>query len=260
MKFRHRCGPNKLTRKRLREWYSNRLGKTLQAVEREQLDEILSDMFGYFLVQVGYPHNDNLFASSRVATRFIIDIDDGEKDALSMRATAEELPIATDSIDVLLLPHTMEFVDDPHQVLREADRVLIPEGHIVILGFNPWGLWGLWRQILCRLGHPPWCGRFYRVTRLKDWLSLLGFETTEVRKFFHRPPVKSDGLLRKLGFMEKLGRIFWPWFSGVYILVAKKRVTTLIPTRSKLLRPDQLLPRRRAVEPSTRILRNDKHS
>ena len=257
MKYRHRCGPAKLTRKRLREWYGNHLGKTLQTLEREQLDEILPDMFGYYLVQVGYPYRENLSASSRISRQFLIDLDEAEKEPINLRATASELPIATDCLDVLLLPHTLEFEDDPHQVLREADRVLIPEGHIIIIGFNPWSLWGLWRNILSRLGEPPWCGRFYRASRLKDWLSLLGFETTEVRKIFHRPPVQSESLLNKLGFMEKLGRIFWPWFSGVYILVAKKQVTTLIPTRSNLLRPDQLIPRR-APEPTTRIMRSDK--
>ena len=260
MKYRHRCGPTKLARKRLREWYNKPLGKMLQTHEREQLDEILSDMFGYYLVQVGYPHDENLFGSSRISTRFVIDTDNGEKDSLSLRAAPDHLPIATNCLDVLLLPHTLEFEDDPHQVLREADRVLMPEGHLIILGFNPWGLWGLWRLILSRLGQPPWCGRFYRASRLKDWLSLLGFETVEVHKFFHRPPCRSESLLRKLNFMEKLGRIFWPWFSGVYILVAKKHVITLTPTRSKLLRPGELLPSR-AAEPTARVpINNEKHS
>ena len=256
MKYQHRCGPSKLTRKRLREWYSHHLGKTLQRIEREQLDEILPDMFGYYLVQVGHPYKENLFGSSRISRQFLIDLDEAEKEPLNLRATASELPLATDCLDVLLLPHTLEFEDDPHQVLREADRVLIPEGHIIIIGFNPWSLWGLWRLILSRLGQPPWCGRFYRASRLKDWLSLLGFETIEVRKFFHRPPVRSEGLLSKLGFMEKLGRIFWPWFSGVYILVAKKQVTTLIPTRSRLLRPGLLATG--AIKQTTRVMRSKK--
>ena len=259
MKFRHRCGPVKIARRRLRQWYDKHLGKTLQNAEKEHLDEILPDMFGYYLIQMGYPYSASLLESSRISHRIVIDIDQIEDKTVSLCATASQLPVATDSIDVLLLPHTLELEEDPHQVLREADRILIPEGHIIIVGFNPFGFWGVWRKILSRLGEPPWCGRFYSVSRLKDWLSLLGFETIEVRKFFHRPPCRNEILLRRLGFIEKMGRVLWPWFSGVYILVAKKQVFTLTPIKNRKLNGAKLFPKR-IVEPSSRVMRNDSKS
>ena len=105
---------------------------------------------------------------------------------------------------------------------------------MVITGFNPISLWQLWRWVLRWRKQPPWCGHFYTTMRLRDWLKLLGFDVTQKKHFFHRPPVKNRRFMRRLNFMEKTGRLLWPVTGAGYVLVARKRVETLTPIKPKL--------------------------
>lgn len=251
------CGSLIAARRALREWYESRPGIWLQDEEQRLLDEIVPDLFGYHFLQVGLSNNSDCMRNSRILHRLIMDVDlDADTLAVAnpedvstcpspIKGTAEALPFAADSLDVLLLPHTLEFTSNPHQVLRETDRVLIPEGRVVILGFNPWGLWMLWRLVFGWRGKPPWCGRFLRPARLKDWLQLLGFDIDESHSYFFRPPLRQQSVMKKLRFMERLGKRLWPFFGGAYIIVARKRVATLTPIkprwrprRSRLVAPE----------------------
>lgn len=240
-----KCGPLKDTRQQLRQWYQNRPGIWLHDEEQQVLDSALPDLFGYHLLQVGMSQNEDCTRASRIPHRVVMDVDltqqtqvgqpaqvNGSSSSL-IQGLAESLPFASDSLDVVLLPHTLEFTSDPHEVLREADRVLIPEGHVVILGFNPWGLWIFWRMVLAWRGKPPWCGRFLRPTRLRDWLKLLGFDIVDSRGYFFRPPLRHYGIMNRLRFLESLGARLWPFFGGAYLLVARKRVATLTPVRPR---------------------------
>ncbi|HEY5603328.1 MAG TPA: methyltransferase domain-containing protein [Gammaproteobacteria bacterium] len=239
-----RCGNPVQTRKLLRDWYRRQPGDWLAEREVELLDEVLPTLFGYHLLQVGVSYPGDCLAKSKIPHQMVMDVDeppclDDSRESLVHRKIAylrgipEQLPFAADSLDVLLLSHTLEFTSEPHQVLREVDRALIPEGHAVILGFNPWGWWMWWRLILGWRGKPPWCGRFIPVSRLKDWLQLLGFDIVAHHSYFYRPPFSSKRLLQKLKFMERFGRRFWPFFCGAYLLVARKRVATLTPIRPR---------------------------
>jgi SAM-dependent methyltransferase len=240
-----KCGSLTTTRQRLREWYENRPGHWLQDEEQQVLDTVLPDLFGYHLLQVGLSNRSDCMRASRIPHHLIMDVDlsqtewpvpelvDTSQRPTRVQGTAEALPFASDSLDVLLLPHTLEFTSTPHEVLREADRVLIPEGHVVILGFNPWGLWMFWRMVLSWRGRPPWCGRFLRAARLRDWLQLLGFDIVDNHSYFFRPPLRQDAIMTKLRFLEAVGRRIWPIFGGAYVLVAKKRVATLTPVRPR---------------------------
>ena len=122
----------------LAEWFATPLGAYLLAKERAYLDDVTPDVFGFHALQLGLPQFD-LLRENRITHRMRIDVGDGA----SVRARAHELPIATQSIDLALLPHLLEFAEEPHALLREIDRVMMPEGRIIILGFNPWSLWGL---------------------------------------------------------------------------------------------------------------------
>lgn len=145
----------------------------------------------------------------------------------------EMIPILSDSIDVVLLPHTLDLSDDAHSVLREVDRVLIPEGHVVILGFNPWSLWGV-RQLLRGRRRRERDGIHARsCVRIQDWLALLGIETCGIRHFYFRPPLARDGGGNRLAVCERLGERFFPKLGSAYLLVAKKRVTTLTPIKPR---------------------------
>lgn len=238
-------------RQELRAWYNRPVGQQLLQQERQLLDEILSTLFGYHILQIGCLLGNDLLSSSRIPHRVLLDPDGGgETLRPGTYAYPDAIPIAADSVDVVLLPHTLEFERDPHQILREVDRILIPEGYVVILGFNPWSLWGLWRLVRGRKGHAPWCGDFLSVTRVKDWMALLGFDVVKVEHHFFCPPLKNRVLMHKLKFMERLGQRLCPRLSGAYLLVAQKRVTTLTPIKPRWQ------PRRRLLgelaQPTTR--------
>ncbi|MCK5386086.1 MAG: class I SAM-dependent methyltransferase, partial [Gammaproteobacteria bacterium] len=130
-------------------WYSSSLGQRLAQNEKHILDEYLPDLFGYFLLQCGCPEikaergAGNWLKSSRVSTQICLDYDINQ--GVNCQANLAHLPMKSDSIDIVILPHVLDFSAEPHQVLREAERVLIAEGHVVILGFNPWSAWNVVR-------------------------------------------------------------------------------------------------------------------
>jgi len=107
--------------------------------------------------------------------------------------------------------------------------VLRPEGHVVILGFNPMSLWGFRRLTARRPRVAPWCGKFFRLSRIKDWLALLDFETTHGTMLYYRPPLRNEGFMHRLHFLDKMGDRWWPMMAGVYLVVAKKRVVCVTP-------------------------------
>ncbi len=212
----------------LRQWYELPLGQALRACEQQRLESILPDLFGYHLLQVG-ALADGVLSASRVLHRAVMAVGDeprGEHSA-GLCGDPAQLPIAGDSLDALVLYHTLDFAPDPHQVLREAERVLVAEGSIVVLGFNPWSLWGVWHALARRRGI-PWCGRFVGLSRLRDWLSLLGFEIVSTGQLFRRPPLHRAALLDRLAFMEgALGP------GGVYVMVARKKVMNMTPVKPR---------------------------
>ncbi len=233
------CEPTEATRQRMRAWFAHIPGRWFQAEQRAQLAEALPNLFGYHLLQVGDWYSRECLTSSRIPHCMVLDgsLQDaapaGERLRQGLRGTPECLPIASDCLDVVLLPHALEFAENPHQVLREVDRVLIPEGHVVVLGFNPWSPWLLWRLALGWRGRPPWCGRFISLTRLKDWLKLLGFDIVTCKRYFYRPPLAHKGMMRRLRFLDRIGKRWLPFFGAGYIVVARKRVATLTPLKTR---------------------------
>lgn len=217
-------------------WYTTPLGRRVLAMERRELEAVLPYLFGYHLVQLGQVPEE-LFQSSRIRHKAVLDLvppaQASATDAISLFGRPDALPLSPDSVDVLLLPHVLEFAAAPHDVLREADRCLIPEGHLVMLGFNPWSLWSLWRLGAGRRGAMPWRGRFYSTVRLRDWLALLGFDIVLTRCYFFQPPLHNEAIMNRCGFAERIGRRFWPVLGAGYLLVARKRVTTLTPIRPR---------------------------
>lgn len=230
----------------MRQWYAQGLGQWLLENEQQQLDRILPNLFGYHLIQVGHMVDADLLYSSRISHRVVVDSEIRDQEAATAGPTLlgrpDALPLQRDSVDVVVLPHILEFEASPHEVLREVERVLVAEGHVVILGFNPWSLWGLWRLLRRRRGHPPWYGTFRSVLRLKDWLALLGYDIIMARNDFYRPPLRHAGLMRRLSFLERLGNRWWPFLGGAYVIVARKRVVTLTPIKPRWR------PRRRLVQ------------
>jgi hypothetical protein len=127
----------------------------------------------------------------------------------------------------------LEFCSDPHGVLREVDRTLVPEGHVIIIGFNPISFMGLRRLAARNRGSAPWRGRYYTAWRVRDWLQLLGYDVLDTVSAGFRPPLRQAGLLRRLRAMETLGARFWPILGGAFVILARKRVATLTPLRPR---------------------------
>ena len=204
---------------RLHDWFASELGQHVLAAEQLRLDAMVSDIFGFNAMQVGFEGVD-LLRANRIPFRFTV----GLEAAGEVRADARDLPILTQSLDLVLLPHLLEFHSAPHQVLREVERVLMPEGHVVITGFNPWSLWGLWRLLHHGARSMPWCGRFISLRRLKDWLALLGLEVTAGQVCCYAPPMGRAGWINRFKFLEAAGDRWWALAGAVYVLQAKKRV------------------------------------
>src|SRR3972149_7083086 len=158
------------------EWFGSPLGRYLLECEHRYVDHAVADVFGFNALQLGLPGHDFLRAS-RIPLQCMI----APSGPVALRADFRDLPIASNSIDLLLLPHALEFSEHPHQILREVQRVLMPEGHAVIACFNPWSLWGLRRLFGSARSSYPWCGTFITLPRLKDWLALLELEVDSGR-------------------------------------------------------------------------------
>ena len=216
----------------LRAWFETLPGGQIAVVEGQLLGRFLADLFGFHIVQLGCHHRDNLLDGSRIAHQVRVDLGHTLNVNADMHCIEDALPLAANSIDVVVLPHVLEYALDVHRVLREAERVLVGEGHMVILGFNPWSWCGLWSALAGWQGRMPWHGRFIGAARLKDWLKLLGFDIIHIARGGYRPPVHGHGLNRRLEFMERLGAFCWPPLSNVYLIVARKRVEGLTPLRA----------------------------
>lgn len=202
----------------LHDWFDTPQGAYLLAREQAFFDHTVADIFGFNALQLGLPQRDFLRAS-----RIPLRIRAGQVTAAQVRLELTELPFETESLDLLVLPHRLEFHPQPHQILREVARVLRPEGQLLLSGFNPRSLWGLHRLFGSRRGY-PWCGQFVALPRLKDWLALLGFEITGGRFACYAPPFRHSNWLQRFSFMEPSGDRWWAVCGGVYFLQAKKRV------------------------------------
>lgn len=222
----------------LAAWFHTPPGQYMLAWEQAQLDQAVVDRFGFNALQLGLPDLDALRAN-RMPHRWL-SVPESLHDASTRRVAlinhAAALPFPESSLDLVVLPHTLELSADPHAVLREVERVLVPEGRLVICGLNPVSLWGL-RQFRSHLMHRvglgetrlarrflPEVGDFIGPWRLKDWLKLLSFEVESCRYGCYRPAVRSDKWLLRWAWMDRLGSRSWPFFGSVYFLVAVKRV------------------------------------
>ncbi len=203
----------------LDDWLQTAQGRYVMAWEQARVEAVLADVFGYNALQLGLPQID-LLARNRIPLRQTA----GESGAVDVLCDLRQLPFAAQSIDLVVMPHVLEFHHDPHQILREVERVLIPEGQLVIVGFNPLSLWGLLRRLGHRNDRFPWNGSYISVLRLKDWLQLLGFEVDRGNFGCYMPPYEDECWLKRGHFLEAAGDRWWGFAGAVYLLRAVKRV------------------------------------
>lgn len=251
-------------------WLETPPGRYLLSWERAQFELAVADLFGYHALQLGLPELDTL-KSNRMPHRWLalpeelvaadgalggLFCGEGSQHIDSSCATpgiaqgatqaggprvalvtdAAALPFPASSLDLVVLPHTLELSADPHHVLREVERVLVPDGRVVISGLNPASLWGL-RQARGRLSgmvglgsegsshlYLPDAGDFIGPWRLRDWLRLLSFEVESDRYGCYRPAVRTEKWLQRTAWIDRLGSRWWPILGAVYFVVAVKRV------------------------------------
>ena len=214
--------------------------------EQAQLDRVVSDVFGYHALQLGLPQLDALRENRMSCRGLVLDAASGASEPYHFPRTAGttapeqhappgrsavwcdllDLPFEAQSVDLIVMPHTLEFTRDPHRLLREAERVLMPEGQLIILGFNSLSLWGARQSVGKVTGRPfvPATHDLIAFTRLKDWIKLLGFDLERGRFGCYRPPLMSDQWLARYSFMEAAGDRWWPIFGATYMVKAIKRV------------------------------------
>jgi SAM-dependent methyltransferase len=229
-------------RAHLRAWLDGPAGQRLLAAEATVLDDVTPCIFGFHAAQVCTARPASLLGASRILHRVLVGTAaaDGATDSdIDVIADSAQLPFPTDSIDLLVLHHALDFEDDPHTVLREAARAVIPGGALVVVGFNPWSLFGFLRLFHWTPLEAPWFARSISPYRVSDWLQVLDFRIDGLESGYHLPPLAGDRAVQRFGWRRYLGERFWPQGGMFYVLVARKSVAPLKPVRrfERQLRP-----------------------
>jgi SAM-dependent methyltransferase len=215
-----------------RAWWSSPLGAALIAAESQLLAEALEDVFGWELLQVGaWGGARELLSGARTRHQAIL-ATPGLSSSADICGRPTQLPVISDSMDAVLLPHILEFATDPYAIVREADRVLVGEGQLLVLGFRPWSLWGV-RARWSRSGFPPGLRRVLSERRIREWLVLLGYEVVSAQHYLFRGPWRGGRAAGEgSGRMLRRG-LTYPLPANAYLLKARKRIYTLTPIRQR---------------------------
>jgi SAM-dependent methyltransferase len=214
---------NKSDRSDQTDWWLTPLGQHLQSVERDMLAQLEQPLSGFMSLQLGGSEHC-LPVTNRPLKQCLI-ADNGD-----LSARPEALPFKSHSIDNMLILHVLEQSREPHQLLRETERVLAADGKLILCTFNPFSLWGL-RRLFSWQDTMPWDGHFFSQFRIKDWLTLLNFEVVEQHKIVFRPAFETPAWLARSQFMERWGKRLWPWLGAVSVMVACKRTIPVTPLR-----------------------------
>ena len=218
----------------LQTWFDSKPGQVVFKQEKKLLEKVLPNKFGYYLVQLGCVSKSSLFQSSRISQKILIDSrakfclpqELADEHVQMVLSDFDFLPLSRDSIDLVLLPHSLETVDDPHYLLRQVDNMLLGEGYVVITGFNPAGCLPFRFKFLARdFGFSK--AKHHRASKVREWLRVLGFEVEETHYTSVMCFSSNEKYKRWAGFIEKIER-FLQWFGfefgNVYCIVAKKKV------------------------------------
>jgi SAM-dependent methyltransferase len=212
------------------QWFDSPVGQAVLQAEKQLVSHHLGRMFGYHILQLGCSSRHSMIADSPVGHKVIFSPEFDGQSRLPV-ADDEQLPLANDSIDVVLVHHALDFTRDSHTLLREATRVLRPGGQLLILGFNPLSLWGL-KKLLKIKSEVAWSGRFISQHRVSDWLKLLELRVEKVEYGLHFLPSRWRKAASQAGTQSHGGRFTSP-FGGAYLVISTKRVLPITPILPK---------------------------
>lgn len=222
----------------IRDWYLTDAGGLVAQAIEQHMWRITSCIFGYNAIQLGDPFvQHNLLKNCTISEQICMD----RSSSANVISSPAILPITSDCIDLFVLPHTLDFTEKPHEILREVERCLVPEGYMIVIGFNPLSFYGLWKLFRARKNIAPWNAKFYSVRRLRDWSSLLGFEETEIHFTAHLPPFKRIQGWKKMQSLGRTMQYHVAQVGGIYIFVARKRVARLTPLKPAWASTNQIL-------------------
>ena len=226
------------------DWFESSLGRSLLEQERLHCHKLIPSGYYPRSLQAGLP-SFSFLDDIETGGRFFVgecalrgrgasryhetgeaEDNTGQKDAPPVHcavAKSSAMPFADKTHNLIVLPHTLDFCEDPHGVLREVNQILVPQGCVVIIGFNRLSLWGAIRPVMKGANRQPWCGRYRRVGLVQDWLSLLGFELAGAAMMAYQPPLQNEKWRRKLAFIDNAGARWWPALGAVYVIVGRKK-------------------------------------
>jgi SAM-dependent methyltransferase len=206
---------------------------------KQEMENVLCTSFGYFALSVGCESQSQaILENCRVQHLYRLGASDKDVD---VRINNTTLPIATDSTDLVILMHALSQAPDPHGLLREVNRVLIPDGKLIIVDFNPISLWGIRHLIQGWLDDAPWGGHYYTARRMKDWASLLGFEQLNHFRSGHILPLNYPKLIQRSRIFSKFSERWLNFSAAINILVFQKNTIPLTPVRQRWVK-SQILP------------------
>jgi SAM-dependent methyltransferase len=215
----------------INDWYQSPLGYYLFAELQNTLNPVLSTTFGYHSLQIGCTSlTGQLLHACRVKHHYSLDSENVEVD---LQACPSLLPIANDSLDLVVLMHHLSVTSEPHALLREVSRVLIPEGKLIIIDFNPLSLWGVRHFFQSWLEQVPWSGHYYTARRLKDWMQLLGFDQQKHLKVGYIPPIQYTAVTRRLLWLGKAMKNWCRFSAALNVLVFDKNISPMTPVRHR---------------------------
>jgi SAM-dependent methyltransferase len=213
------------------QWLSQQfLGTAVLKAEKNLLARLLDKHYGKHALLVGVPHQSSIMEATKIPCHTLVSpFMAHERQPGFVEGDLHELPFLTGSVDLVILPHTLEYVDNPRHLIHEACRVVRPEGLIVAIGFNPYSLWGL-RRLISHHHDVPWTSHFAYAYQIKNWLRLAEFQVEEHTSLFFRPPLKSARVFNRLEFLESIGNLFH-FFGGIYCITARAKVIPMTPIR-----------------------------
>jgi len=213
-------------------WLSRFLGARVLEAEQKILARIYAEQYGKYAVLIGVPSQYNLLTPKNFSHSILLGpLVNHHKEIQVIESDFYNLPIVPGSVDLVIMPHALDFIDNPHRLLLEACRIVKPEGDIIIMGFNPWSFWGL-KKYVSKTKACPWNGNFLTPIKVIEWLKLADFQIIQQEMLFFRPPLSSEKNFNKLKFLEWIGHKCFTPFGAIYTLIAKAKVVPLMPIKS----------------------------